>query len=254
MILSEPPPTQGDLHFRLFEIPVRIHPFFWVISLIIALRGQSTPPAEVLSWIAAVLVSILIHELGHALLQRRYGGNPRIVLHGMGGLAICGDCDRSSRSQILISLAGPFAGFSFAVAVLVLVRLVGHQVGCTFDDQSPVRALIRQSILGMTFYWERFQSPHVNLMIWNLLWINILWGAVNLLPIYPLDGGQVSRELCQLSHPSEGLILSLRISMIAAIGMAIVGIFWQSLLVVLMFGYFAYSSYKNLEAYRASLW
>jgi hypothetical protein len=42
--------------------------------------------------------------------------------------------------------------------------------------------------------------------------------------------------------------------MIAAIGMAIVGLTWQSLLVVLMFGYLAYSSYKTLEAYRSSLW
>ncbi|NOZ38810.1 MAG: hypothetical protein GXP24_01115, partial [Planctomycetes bacterium] len=69
-----------------------------------------------------------------------------------------------------------------------------------------------------------------------------------------LDGGQISRELCQLRHPREGMILSLRISMFAAIGMAIVGLSWQSLLVVLMFGYFAYSSYKTLEAYRASFW
>jgi len=175
-------------------------------------------------------------------------------LHGMGGLAICGDCDRSTRSQILISLAGPGAGFLFAALILVLVRIAGHQVGCTWGNREFAPLIIDQSILGFTFYWEKFQSPHINLMIWNLLWINILWGAVNLLPIYPLDGGHVSRELCQLRHPREGMVLSLRISMIAAIGMAFVGLSWQSLLVVLMFGYFAYSSYKTLEAYRASLW
>lgn len=261
MILAEPPPSQGDIHFRVFGIPVRIHPFFWVISLIIAIQGSSTPPAVVLSWIVAVFVSILIHELGHALVQRRYGGSPRIVLHGMGGLAICGDCDRSSRAQILISLAGPAAGFLFAAATLVLVRVAGHRVGITLGDQLPAehilnfaRPPVEQHIVGMLFYWERFASPHVDLMLWNLLWINIMWGAINLLPIYPLDGGHISRELCQLRHPREGLILSLRISMIAAIAMAIVGLSWQSLFTVLMFGYFAYSSYKTLEAYRASLW
>ena len=261
MILAEPPPTQGDVHFRLFDIPVRIHPFFWIISLIIALQGTSTLPAVVFSWIVAVFVSILIHELGHAFLQRRYGGHPRIVLHGMGGLAICGDCDRSSRSQILISLAGPGAGFLFAAVLLILVRLLGHQWGCVFGSQVAIDDLAGfknkpdfQPILGWIFFWEEFQSPLVNRVLGDLLWINIAWGAINLLPIYPLDGGQISREFCQMGHPREGVILSLQISMIAAIGMAIVGLSWQSLLVVLMFGYLAYSSYKTLEAYRASLW
>jgi len=198
VILSEPPPSQGDLHFRLFEIPVRIHPFFWLISLLMAIRGDSAPPAQVLSWIIAVLISVLIHELGHAWLQRRFGGRPRIVLHGMGGLAICGDCDRSSRSQILISLAGPGAGFLFAAALLVLVRLVGHQVGCTWENWLTQGALSSfqkptgQPIFGFLFYWEAFQTPFVNQMLRDLLWINILWGLMNLLPIYPLDGGQIS--------------------------------------------------------------
>jgi len=251
-MLAEPPPTQADVHFRVLGIPVRVHPFFWIITLIIAMRGDSAPPAEVLSWIVAVFVSILIHELGHALVQRRFGGQPRIVLHGMGGLAICGDCDRSTRSQILISLAGPGAGFAFALVLFVLVRLSGYEAGWTLGNPPIPGSQI--PILGMTFYWEAFPSPHMNRMLGNLLYINILWGVVNLLPIYPLDGGQISRELCQLRHPRDGMILSLRISMFAAIGMAIVGLSWQSLLVVLMFGYFAYSSYKTLEAYRASFW
>ena len=253
-MLSEPPPSQGDVHFRVLGIPVRIHPFFWIITLIIAMQGDSAPPAEVLSWIVAVFVSILIHEMGHALVQRHFGGRPRIVLHGMGGLAICGDCDRSTRSQILISLAGPFAGFLFAALILILVRVAGHQVGCALGNQEFASSIIKEPILGLTFYWERFHSSHLNGMIWNLLFINIVWGAVNLLPIYPLDGGHISRELCQLRHPRDGMILSLRISMFAAIGMAFVGLSSQSLLIVLMFGYFAYSSYKTLEAYRASLW
>ncbi len=254
-MLAEPPPTQGDVHFSILGIPVRVHPFFWIITLIIALRGDSAPPAEVFSWIVAVFVSILIHELGHAFLQRRYGGHPRIVLHGMGGLAICGDCDRSTRSQILISFAGPGVGFLFAAILAMLVVSTGHHLGLATDLSQPLS--FKPSglkILGVWLLWESFVSPHVNEMLSNLFFINILWGAVNLLPIYPLDGGHISRELCLLRHPREGMILSLRISMFAAIGMAIVGLSWQSFLVVLMFGYFAYSSYKTLEAYRASSW
>ncbi|MCH2115846.1 MAG: site-2 protease family protein [Pirellulales bacterium] len=259
VILAEPPPSEADIHFRLFGFPVRIHPFFWVISLILALRGGA-PPVQVLCWVVAVFVSILVHELGHGLMQRRYGGQPRIVLHGMGGLAICGDCERSPRSQIIISLAGPAAGFALAAAFFLGVALLGHQPRCAVGDRVFGADLVAGTpidgirILGMQFVWDAFRSPHMNLLLKHFLWINVLWGVINLLPIYPLDGGQVARELCLLGSPREGIILSLRLSAGAAIAMALVGIFWQSLLVALMFGYFAYSSYKTLEAYRASHW
>ncbi len=256
MILAEPAPSQGDLHFRLFGFPVRIHPFFWVVSLVMAIRGESAPPAEVLTWIVAVFVSILIHELGHAFLQRHYGGEPRIVLHGMGGLAICGDCDRSPRSQILISLAGPFAGFMFAAALTLIMALAGKPVGVYTEGNFPAFDSKPDGlrVFGLWLVWDSFASPHTNELLRDLFFINIMWGAINLLPIYPLDGGQVSREVCQLSDPRRGVILSLQISMIAGIAMAIVGLSWGDLLIVILFGYLAYSSYKTLEAYRASMW
>ena len=73
-----------------------------------------------------MFVSILVHELGHAFVQRYFGGRPWITLYGFGGLASCNDCDRSPRSQIIISLAGPLAGFLFAVVVMIGVWLAGH--------------------------------------------------------------------------------------------------------------------------------
>lgn len=257
MILAEPSPTQGDIHFRVWGTPVRIHPFFWVSTLILGISGGgSTPPGEVLGWIVAVFVSILIHELGHAAAQRHYGGHPRITLYGMGGLAACDDCDRSSRAQILISLAGPCAGFAFAALVLTAIRVVGHQSGISIGDPSQLKSqgLISLPILGVSLYWEPFARFAANYMVLQLLWINVLWGAVNLLPIYPLDGGQISREICLLGQPQRGMILSLQISMFAAVAMVFVGLSWNSLFVPLFFGYLAYSSYRTLNAYRANLW
>jgi stage IV sporulation protein FB len=257
VILAEPPPTQGDIHFRVWGTPVRIHPFFWITTLILGLGGGGpTPPGEVLGWVVAVFVSILIHEMGHAVAQRHYGGHPRITLYGMGGLAACDDCERSSRAQILISLAGPFAGFAFAALIMLAIRAVGHQSGVSLADVPELKAegLIPLSLLGISFYWEAFAKYAVNYMIWQLLWINVLWGAVNLLPIYPLDGGQVSREVCIMGQPRRGMILSLQISTFAAAGMVFVGLSWGSLLVSIFFGYMAYSSYRTLNAYRAGLW
>ena len=236
---------------------MRIHPFFWIVVLILGLSGgQPTPPGEVIGWILAVLVSILIHELGHAVVQRRYGGHPRIILYGLGGMAVCNDCDRSSRAQILISLAGPGAGFLFALLILLTLRVVGHQAGLTLGGASQLvdAGYDGIPILGIIFYWKPFTSESVEFMVRQLLWINVLWGVVNLLPIYPLDGGRVSRELCLLGQPQRGILLSLQISMIAAGAMVFVGLSWRSLFVSLFFAYLAYSSYRNLEAYKANLW
>jgi stage IV sporulation protein FB len=259
MFLVEPPPSQGDVHFRLLGIPVRIHPFFWVITLLLGLRGESTPPLEVLLWIVAVVISIVIHELGHALVQRRFGGEPRIVLYSLGGLAICEDCDRGTRSQILISLAGPGAGFAFALLLIAGVRMMGQGVGIQLGSaqfvSGPMTNDIGLRLFGGAIFWDRMASPLANSLLFNFLLINILWGLVNLLPIYPLDGGRISRELCQLGDPRGGIILSLQISMIAAIIMAIVGILvWSSIYATIMFGFLAYSSHQTLTAYRQQLW
>lgn len=258
MFLSEPPPTQGDLHFRLAGTPVRIHPFFWLMTLLLG-YGRETPPVELLAWVLAVVVSILVHEFGHAVWQKRYGGHPRITLYGLGGMASCDDCERSPRAQIEISLAGPVAGFLLAALVFACVRAVGQQIGIQTGYEIDFEALGVPAVnalkmLGLSFYWEPFDARFLNYLLGGLIQINILWGLVNLLPIYPLDGGQISREVCQLSHPQRGILLSLKISMLCAAGMVLVGLSWGSFFVAFFFGYLAYSSYRTYQAYQTSIW
>jgi stage IV sporulation protein FB len=257
MFLVEPPPSQGDLHFRALGIPIRIHPLFWLMTVVLGLK---LPPQELLIWIIAVVVSIVIHELGHAMLQRHFGGRPHIVLYGMGGLAICEDCDRSTRAQILISLAGPVAGFLFAILLVMLLLVTGHGIGILLGDSTRLTLgqVINPSgipVLGTIIYWQELTNSFADTVVFNLLQINILWGLVNLLPIYPLDGGRISREVCQIGNPRGGIILSLQISFAAAVIMAAVGLLiWESILTTLMFSYLAYSSYQTLVAYRQNLW
>ena len=86
MIIGEPPRTQADLNFHAFGIPIRIHPMFWVLTLLLGMRYPK--PEVLLAWLLAVLISILIHELGHAMAFRYYGVASYIVLYSFGGLAI----------------------------------------------------------------------------------------------------------------------------------------------------------------------
>ncbi|MBX3434248.1 MAG: site-2 protease family protein [Pirellulales bacterium] len=265
MIFAEPPPSPYDLRFRAFGFPVRVHPYFWLVAGLLGIgfgrKEKEVELADFMIWVAVMFASILVHELGHAFAQRHFGGRPWITLHAMGGLASCDDCDRSPRSQIFISLAGPIAGFAVALAAVVLLRGTGHVVGYQFrEDKIPsaadVGALEGLRMLGGTLYWNKLANPRMSELVGNVFWLNILWGVVNLLPIYPLDGGRVSRELCTLAgNPRDGIILSLRISIVAAAAMAAVGIVaWGSLFTAVLFGSLAYSNYQTLQAYSQHGW
>lgn len=252
MLLGEPPPTQADVRFRLFGIPVRIHPFFWLVTLLLALGGKGkADPTATLVWIVVVFVSILVHELGHAMMQRRYGGRPWITLYGLGGLSSCNDCDRSTRSQIIIALAGPAAGFLLAGLVLVLLNLAGSRAGISLSRESIPDGAYPVSLLLLSGYFEPVSSYLMNLIVVSTLWVNVAWGLINLLPIYPLDGGRVAREILTLQQPRKGIVQSLQLSIGVAALMAIYGLLaWQSIFTTFMFGLLAYQSYQALEAYR----
>ncbi len=247
MLLGEPAPSPADLHFRLFGIPVRVSPWFWVVSLLLGMGGGPADPVNTLIWVAVVFVSILVHELGHAFTQRYYGGNPWITLYSFGGLASCNDCDRSPRSQILISLAGPAAGFLLAGAVVAVLAALGRIQGLRLD-LIPVQ-------------WVPFDTEYFlangkltlrDELIWDLLVVNILWGVVNLLPVYPLDGGRIARELFTLSNSQAGIVRSLQLSVGTAALVAVYALTQEQFWTCVMFGALAYSSYQALQSYRNS--
>jgi Zn-dependent protease len=242
-------------------VPVRVHPLFWVVTVVLGLNHKGgTPPGELVAWVAVAFVSILVHELGHAVAQRWFGGRPWITLHGLGGLASCDDCDQSPRSQILISLAGPAAGFLLAAVLIAAVRLTGHVVGFAWSGDVPWDELDITSARGVAIlrgllYWEPLSSGGANMILHNMLFVNILWGLVNLLPVYPLDGGRIAREALSIGHPRRGIIRSLKLSALTAGIMALVGLLmWESIFTALMFAYLAYVNYQTLVAYQNPRW
>jgi Zn-dependent protease len=209
---------------------------FWAVTLLLGLRGNPKP-ADMLFWIGACFVSILVHELGHALAARAYGWQPRITLHGFGGLASYQPTYRSPPSEILITFAGPAAGFVFAALIVAAIVASGHQV--RFD---------RTFAFGVPIVWEPF-SYRAQMLVFDLLYINIFWGLLNLLPIYPLDGGQISREIFGVFSPRDGLRQSLWLSLIAAAGLAVLALAkLHDEFLAIFFAYFAYISYTTLRA------
>src|SRR5690349_9752735 len=109
--------TPQDVNFHVFGIPCRIHPWFWIAAFMFALPSKPGMPGNVvlaliISRTACLFISILIHELGHAVLIRWAGFQPEIVLHAFGGYALYLPHRRiSAAMSVAISFAGPAAGF-----------------------------------------------------------------------------------------------------------------------------------------------
>src|SRR5262249_14738263 len=123
-MFTDPGRTQWDLQFRLLGVPVRVHPMFWFMALLL---GQSTLIDGIqylLIWVACVFVSILIHEMGHVLAARAFDVWSAIVLCGFGGLAIGASRMRHRWQHILVCLAGPVAGFLLLGLLLLILPIL----------------------------------------------------------------------------------------------------------------------------------
>src|SRR5262245_32950585 len=172
-MLGNAAPTQFDLRFSLFGIPVRVHPFFWLFSAVMGWNPRDIN--LMLIWIGCAFVSILVHELGHALTAQSFGWQPHIVLYSFGGYAAFQPTwGYTTARSVLVSFAGPGAGF-------VLFGIV-----------YGVRQLLIQK--GLLPHEGR-QALYLKEFFEDMMLINLGWGLVNLLPVIPLDGGQISRVL-----------------------------------------------------------
>jgi stage IV sporulation protein FB len=245
-LFQAPPPTRFDLRFSIAGFPVRVHPLFWLIAILFGSSAGS--PARLLGWIIAIFVSITVHELGHALALRRYGQESEIILHMAGGLTVpqstlwggrYATVGLSPNQQILVSLAGPFSGFLFAAVLLLISIPLGGVIIPNF-----VFGFIPFPIVMFRSGWEILTS-----FFMSLLWVNIFWGIINLVPVHPLDGGSVIRYILIQTDPLNGLRTSLWVSVIAGVGMAIASaLFLQSMYMAILFGLLAFQSFQVLQS------
>jgi Zn-dependent protease len=195
-VLAEPERTPYDLRFRLLRFPVRIHPWFWIGAVLLGASTIHEGLHYLAMWVGVVLVSILVHEMGHALAFRLFGADSEIVLYAFGGLAVPTSHVTGRWRRVFIALAGPFAGF--ALCGIVYGTNQAFRWGMDADGLAP-------------------NGPELRFLYWQLFWVNLYWGILNLLPVYPLDGGQVCHELCGMKWGTRGKRISLQISITVAV-------------------------------------
>jgi stage IV sporulation protein FB len=244
VLLYEPDRTPFDLRFRLLGMDVRVHPLFWVVAAVLGWAHFTQPEpgmpgggiAQLALWVACAFVSIVLHEMGHVLMGRAFGSDGHIVLYTFGGLAVGSTGVRARWQRIAVLAAGPGVQLLLWAFLWGLTHLPAMQ--------QPLKdGVVLRVVLGM------------------LLWINLYWPLLNLLPIWPLDGGQITREVCEGVSRSQGVVVSLWVSLIVSAVLAVNALLatkGQRLIpympvgtfMAIFFAMFAVGSYQALQVER----
>jgi stage IV sporulation protein FB len=190
--------TEFDVRFRIFGIPVRIHPIFWLSSALLVWNGDRLDLVFV--GILCVLVSVLVHELGHAIMSRRYGYPSEIVLYFMGGYATTSRFPTWQR--IAVTAAGPGIGLLLFASVYGLWAVLIRTVPEVVREYEAIGYAIR-----------------------ILLFANLVWNIMNLVPCLPLDGGQIMQALVFQYGGRQAVSLAMKISIAASAAVAVWAIY-----------------------------
>ncbi|MGZ6071650.1 MAG: site-2 protease family protein [Myxococcaceae bacterium] len=184
------------LRFRLGSIPVLVHPGHLLFALALGLSAASgsqplAPAAVVVIWVALVFVSVLLHELGHALAFRAFGYRSSIQLLMFGGVTTPEtDQPLPWGKDVLSTLAGPLFGLALGVLCLwIAPRVTGDLARYSFEYGA---------------------------------YTNLVWAVFNLLPVLPMDGGRVSRAILGRIFGRGGVIAAHGLGVLVCAGLAYV--------------------------------
>lgn len=179
----------------LFGIPIKLHlTLLLLVAVVVPMIGKdASGDVDALLGFGVVVIlfgSVLAHELGHALVARRYGvGTREIVLLPIGGVAVLADEPKTSLQEMWIALAGPLTSIALCVIAFGLRTVGGPE------------------FLGL------------------VSGVNLVLGVFNLLPAFPLDGGRVLRAgLAHYLGAARATLIAARIGRALAIAMTVFGV------------------------------
>ncbi|MBI40835.1 MAG: peptidase M50 [Leptospiraceae bacterium] len=223
---------------RPFGIRVYLHWTFLILLGWILLSQMGKPVQnviEILAFIFLLFASVLLHELGHALMARRFKVRTRdIVLLPIGGMARFRKLPEEPSAEFLIALAGPAMNGIIAIGLFLLLVIMGH---------------IPEIPQNLTLVEGPFS------LIENLLWANALLAAFNLIPAFPMDGGRVLRGLLgfRMSH-ERATTITAEIGQALGILFVILGFMYSlGLLFIGIFVFLGASAESSSEQIRSSL-
>jgi Zn-dependent protease len=218
-------------------IRVRVHASFAILLAWVALgrlveEGTAAAAIGGILFTLTIFGTIILHELGHALMARRFGYRTRdITLLPIGGLARLDRLPEEPRQELLVALAGPAVNVAIAACLAALLLAVGGEVLPPLDGASRVP----------------FGAA--------LLWTNVGIAVFNMIPAFPMDGGRVLRALLAMRL---GFLPATQVA--AAVGRSIALLFGAAglvvnpfLVLIALFVWFAAGQEASLARLRSTL-
>jgi Zn-dependent protease len=197
---------------RFFGVPVRLH-FTFILMLVFLLFvgvGEKQSGASTAVYILALFASVLLHEVGHALVARLYGIRTiEIVMFPIGGISRP-ERQPKAGEELWIALAGPTVNLLIALALLGWMA-ASHGFVALEQLREPTDANLAERI------------AFGNLLLW----------LFNLLPAYPMDGGRILRSMLALRLPEEQATrIASGAGQILAILIGMAGLLWGNFMLV----------------------
>jgi len=227
------PSSQGSLRlFRFSGIDVFLH-WSWFVVAVYEIQQRNGGRYSSIKWnileYLGLFLIVLLHEFGHALACRQVGGRAdRIVLWPLGGVAYVDPPPRPGATL-----------WSIAAGPLVNVALV------------PV-------ILGLGYFSRHMGlyhlAPDLRVLLRWILGINIFLFALNILPFYPLDGGQILRSLLWFVFGrARSLMIATSLGLVGVIGFVGLAVWRHSVWFGILAGFILLNCWSGLKQARALL-
>lgn len=225
-----PQKLKGSIHlFRVAGIDLYLHWTWFAVALfeIESRSGRySSIVWNVFEYLALFLI-VLMHEFGHALACRQVGGtSDRIMLWPLGGVAYVNPPQRPGATLWSI-VAGPLVNVALAPVLWFAYSFAGaHGLAQTMPD--------------------------VYRFLWAILFIDILLLVFNLLPIYPLDGGQILRSLLWFVFgQARSLLFATVIGFVGVVAMIALAVVGRSIWYAVMAIFMLMSCWNGLQQARS---
>ena len=190
------------------SIPIRIHVTFLVLLVWLAFGTDTPSPMREAGYVVLVFTCVLIHELSHALMGKRFGIQTKeITLYPFGGIASI-MAQPTPKGELFISIVGPISNLVIAAALYPWT----HLGGVTQKDLATLSLVDRLFIT------------------------NIALAVFNLLPALPMDGGRVTRAILTLLNLKNPTLIAARLSQGICLAMGIAALaLEQPMLLIISF-------------------
>lgn len=193
--------------------------FFFLILWIVfdeLKRGGTTQSVLFnVAFVLAVFMCVVLHELGHALMAKRFGVNTKkITLLPIGGMASLDKIPESPKQELFVVIAGPLVNVIIAILIYLIL---------------PIQELAN---ISLTENLETFSEVTLHNFLLYLFVVNIGLVIFNIIPAFPMDGGRILRALLAMKIDRvKATQIASSIGQVFALAFLLIGLLYNPFLI-----------------------